>query len=176
MTHPVLATLASEVRDTSSHAIYIAHNDEALGGELARVTATQPAPTGQQARRDNARFSSDRQDLAGRTKRTHSDITRSPSTTPTKNALKPQTAKAPSTFRKKKGGRKRTTNEATPTYGENYVNLGTADRCYAAIENEPSPDGETHPENGHPGAVATADLQRRQQSAHRGGKGHATAH
>ena len=49
MAHPVLAAPAPEVRDTSSHAIYNVHNDEALGSEPARVTATQPASTGQQA-------------------------------------------------------------------------------------------------------------------------------
>ena len=46
---PVLAALASEVRDISSYAIYIARNDEALGGELARVTVAQPASAGRQA-------------------------------------------------------------------------------------------------------------------------------
>ena len=41
--------LAPEIRDTSSYATYIARNDEALGSELARVTAAQPAPAERQA-------------------------------------------------------------------------------------------------------------------------------
>ena len=45
----VLASLASEVRDISGYAAYVVRNDEALGGELARVTATAPAEAGRQA-------------------------------------------------------------------------------------------------------------------------------
>ena len=36
----VLADLASEVRDISAYATYVVRNDENLGDELARVTAT----------------------------------------------------------------------------------------------------------------------------------------
>lgn len=46
---PVLASLASEVRDISSYATYVVRNDEALGGELSRVTATAPSEAGRQA-------------------------------------------------------------------------------------------------------------------------------
>ena len=46
---PVLASLASEVRDISGYATYVVRNDEALGGELSRVTAIQPATAGRQA-------------------------------------------------------------------------------------------------------------------------------
>ena len=46
---PVLVSLASEVRDISGYAAYVVRNDEALGGELARVTATAPAEAGRQA-------------------------------------------------------------------------------------------------------------------------------
>lgn len=38
----VLAGLASEVRDISAYATYVVRNDEALGDELARATATPP--------------------------------------------------------------------------------------------------------------------------------------
>ena len=37
---PVLSSLASEVRDISAYATYVVRNDEALGDELARATAT----------------------------------------------------------------------------------------------------------------------------------------
>ena len=45
----VLMSLASEVRDISSYANYVVRNDEALGDELARVTAVQPATAGRRA-------------------------------------------------------------------------------------------------------------------------------
>lgn len=45
----VLAGLASEIRDISAYATYVVRNDEALGDELARVTATVPAVAGRRA-------------------------------------------------------------------------------------------------------------------------------
>lgn len=45
----VLAGLASEVRDISAYATYVVRNDEALGDELARITATAPAEAGRQS-------------------------------------------------------------------------------------------------------------------------------
>ena len=45
----VLACLASEVRDVCGYATFVVRNDEALGDELARVTATAPAVAGRQA-------------------------------------------------------------------------------------------------------------------------------
>lgn len=46
---PVFAGLASEVRDISAYATYVARNDGTLGDELAHVTATAPAVAGRQA-------------------------------------------------------------------------------------------------------------------------------
>ena len=37
---PILAELASEVSDISAYATYVVRNDDSLGGELARATAT----------------------------------------------------------------------------------------------------------------------------------------
>lgn len=39
-------------------------------------------------------------------------------------------------------GWKRTVNGSMPSYGEDYVNLGAVDKCYATIENDPFADGE----------------------------------
>jgi hypothetical protein len=39
-------------------------------------------------------------------------------------------------------GWKRTVDASAPGYGEDYVNLGAVDKCYAAIENNPFADGE----------------------------------
>lgn len=46
---PILAALASEVRDISAYATFVARNDVELGGELAIVVATAPAEAGRQA-------------------------------------------------------------------------------------------------------------------------------
>lgn len=45
----VMAELAAEVRGISAYATYVARNDEALGAELAQVTATVPAEAGRRA-------------------------------------------------------------------------------------------------------------------------------
>ena len=45
----VLVSLASEVRDISAYATFAVRDDEALGDELARVTATAPAVAGRRA-------------------------------------------------------------------------------------------------------------------------------
>ena len=45
----VLASLASEVRDISAYATFVVRNDEALGGELARIAAMTPAEAGRRA-------------------------------------------------------------------------------------------------------------------------------
>ena len=39
-------------------------------------------------------------------------------------------------------GWKRTADKSAPTYGEDYVNLGAVDKCYAAVEGDPFTDGE----------------------------------
>ena len=46
---PVLAFLASEVRDISAYATFVVRNDIELEGELARVAATTPAEAGRRA-------------------------------------------------------------------------------------------------------------------------------
>ena len=45
----VLASLASVVRDVSAYAAFVVRNDGTLGGELARITAAQPATAGRRA-------------------------------------------------------------------------------------------------------------------------------
>ena len=46
---PVLAGLASEVRDISAYATYVVRNDAALGEKLSRVAAMAPSEAGRQA-------------------------------------------------------------------------------------------------------------------------------
>ncbi len=46
---PILAELASEIRDVSGYATFVVRNDVELGDELARVTAITPSEAGRQA-------------------------------------------------------------------------------------------------------------------------------
>ena len=135
---PVLSSLVSEVRDVSSYATYIVRNDEALGGELARVTATAPAEAGRQAGVTMPDFL-----VSGRTGRSRKErlvqynvVASYRSYQERVNAASGESSKYVSQ------GWKRTVDASAPSYGEDYVNLGAVDRQYAAIENDPFADGE----------------------------------
>ena len=135
---PVLVSLASEVRDISGYAAYVVRNDEALGGELARVTATAPAEAGRQAGVAMPDFLS-----SGRTGRSRKEklfqynvVTSYRSYQERVKAANGESSKYVSQ------GWKRTANGAAPSYGEDYVNLGAVDSAYACIENDPFTDGE----------------------------------
>lgn len=135
---PVLAGLASEVCDLSAYATYVVRNDEALGDELARVTATAPAVAGRRAGVTMTDFLA-----SGRTGRSRKErlvqynvVTSYRSWQERVKAVNGDSSKYVSQ------GWKRTVNATTPSYGEDYVNLGAVDRSYAAIENGPFVDGE----------------------------------
>ena len=135
---PVLASLASEVRDISSYATYVVRNDEALGEELAHVTATAPAVAGRRAGVTMPGFL-----VSGKSGRSrkenllrHNVVTSYRSLQERVKAANGESSKYVSQ------GWKRTVNAAPPSYGEDYVNLGAVDKCYAAIENNPFADGE----------------------------------
>ena len=134
----VLAELASEVRDVSAYATYAVRNDEALGDELARVTATVPAEAGRQAGVTMPDFLA-----TGRTGRSRKErllcynaVTSCRSWQERVKAANGESSKYVSQ------GWKRTANGSAPSYGEDYVNLGAVDRAYASIENDPFADGE----------------------------------
>ena len=134
----VLVSLASEVRDISAYATYVVRNDEALGDELARVAATQPTTAG---RRDGVTMPDFL--ASGRTGRSrkemlvqHRVVTEYRSWRERVNAANGESAKYVNQ------GWKRTVNGSAPAYGEDYVNLGAANKQYAAIENNPFADGE----------------------------------
>ena len=134
----VLASLASEVRDISSYATYLVRNDEALGGELARVTATQPTAAGRRAGVTMPDFL-----VSGKSGRSrkemliqHRVVTEYRSYEERVKAASGESTKYISQ------GWKRTANGSAPSYGEDYVNLGAVDKQYAAIENNPFVDGE----------------------------------
>ena len=134
----VMSELASEIRDISSYAIYIVRNDEALGGELARVTVAQPASAGRQAGVAMPDFL-----VTGKSGRSRKEnLLRYNVVTSYRSYQERVKAANGESSKYVSQGWKRTANEAAPTYGEDYVNLGAVDRCYAAIENEPFLDGE----------------------------------
>ena len=134
----VLASLASEVRDISGYATYVVRNDEALGGELARVTATAPAEAGRQAGVTMPDFLATGKSGRSRKEKLvqHNVVTAYRSYQERVKAANGDSSKYVSR------GWKRTANGAAPTYGEDYVNLGAVDKWYAAVENNPFADGE----------------------------------
>ena len=134
----VLAGLASEVRDISAYATYVVRNDEALGDELAHITATQPATAGRHAGVTMPDFL-----VSGKSGRSrkemlvqHRVVTEFRSYQERVNAANGESSKYVSQ------GWKRTVDASAPSYVEDYVNLGTVDRSYARIDNDPFTDGE----------------------------------
>ena len=134
----VLAGLASEVRDISAYATYVVRNDEALGGELARVTASAPSEAGRQAGVTMPDFLATGRSGRSRKEKLvqHNVVTAYRSYHERVKAASGESSKYVSQ------GWRRTANGSAPSYGEDYVNLGAVDRCYAAIENNPFADGE----------------------------------
>ena len=135
---PVLASLASEVRDISAYATYLVRNDEGLGSELARVTATAPAEAGRQAGVTMPDFL-----VSGKSGRSrkemlvrHRVVTEFRSWQERDKAANGEGAKYVSQ------GWKRTVDASAPSYGRDYVNLGAVNKQYAVIENDPFADGE----------------------------------
>ena len=134
----VLARLASEVRDISAYATFAVRNDEVLGGELARVTATQPTTAGRRAGVTMPDFLATGK--SGRSRKEmlvqHRVVTEFRSYQERVKAANGESSKYVSR------GWKRTVDASAPSYGEDYVNLGAVDKQYAVIENNPFLDGE----------------------------------
>ena len=135
---PVLAGLASEVRDISAYATYVVRNDEVLGDELSRITVAQPATAGRRAGVTMPDFL-----VSGKSGRSrkemlvqHRVVTECRSYQERVKAANGESSKYVSQ------GWKRTVDASAPSYGEDYVNLGAVDKQYAVIENNPFLDGE----------------------------------
>ena len=134
----VMASLASEVRDVSSYATFVVRNDESLGGELARVTATAPAVAGRRAGVTMPDFL-----VSGKSGRSRKEWLMRYNVVTTYRSWKERDKAANGESSKYiSQGWKRTVNGSMPSYGEDYVNLGAVDRAYARIENDPFLDGE----------------------------------
>ena len=134
----VMAELASEVRDISSYATYVVRNDEALGDELARVTATAPAVAGRRAGVTMPDFL-----MTGKSGRSRKEnLLRYNVVTSYRSYLERVKAANGESSKYVSQGWKRTVDTSAPSYGEDYVNLGAVDGAYAHIENNPFADGE----------------------------------
>ena len=135
---PVLASLASEVRDISAYATFVVRNDEALVDELARITAVQPAVAGRRAGVTMPDFLA-----SGKSGRSRKEwLMRRNVVTACRSWQERDKAANGESSKYVSQGWKRTVNGSAPSYGEDYVNLGAVDRQYAAIENNPFADGE----------------------------------
>ena len=134
----IMGRLASEVRDISAYATFIVRNDVKLKDELSQITATSPAEDGRQAGVAMPDFLV--VGKAGRSRKEklvqHRVVTEHRSWQERVKAANGESSKYVSQ------GWKRTVDKSAPSYGEDYVNLGAVDRCYAVIENDPFADGE----------------------------------
>ena len=134
----VLASLVSEIRDLSGYATYVVRNDDSIVSRLSQVTATAPSEAGRQVGVTMPDFL-----VTGKSGRSrkeklvqHNVVTACRSYQERVKVANGESSKYVSQ------GWKRTVNKSAPTYGEDYVNLGAVDKCYAAIENTPFADGE----------------------------------
>ncbi len=143
---PVLARLASEIQGISAYATYIVRNDMKLGFELAQVGAVQPTTAGRRAGVTMPRFFVEDEDgkpIAGKSGRSrkealiqHRVVTSFRSWQERISAANGESDKYVSL------GWARTVNASSPSYGEDFINLGAVNKQYAAIENDPFAAGE----------------------------------
>ena len=154
---PILSQLATEVRGVSAYATYVARNDAELGSELAKISVSQPAEAGRLAgvkmpdflvpdkKDEDGKPLKDKSGKSvkvktGRSRKEkliqHNAVTAYRSWQERVDAVNGESSKHVSQ------GWKRTMNASPPSYGEDYVNLGSVDRSYAVIENNPFADGE----------------------------------
>ena len=135
---PIMAQLASEVQGISAYSTFVVRNDTQLEEGLVKAGAIQPTTAGRRAGITMPEFLAN-----GRTGRSrkealiqHRVVTEYRSWQERAKAANGESEKYISQ------GWKRTANDSTPTYGEDYINLGAVDKQYAVIVNDPSDDGE----------------------------------
>ena len=143
---PIMDELAAEVRDISGYATYVARNDVTLESRLAQITVSAPAEAGRQAGIAMPNFFLEGEDgepvvgTSGKSRKEkliqYNAVTSFRSWQERVDAVNGESSKHVSQ------GWKRTMNASPPSYGEDYVNLGSVDRSYAVIENNPFADGE----------------------------------
>lgn len=136
---PVMAELASEVRDISSYATYVVRNDETLGDELACIAASAPAEAGRQSGVVVPDFLVSERTGKSRKKRLvwYNIVAAHRSWQERINAVNGESGKYVSQ------GWMRTANASAPSFSDGgFINLGAVDKQYAVIENDPAVDGE----------------------------------
>ena len=134
----VLVSLASEVRDVSSYATFVVRNDVELGDELERVAATQPTTAGRRAGVTMPDFL-----VSGKSGRSRKERLVQYNVVASFRSWQERDKAANGESHKYVSrGWERTVDASAPSYGEDYVNLGAVDKCYAVIENDPFTDGE----------------------------------
>ena len=136
---PIMSQLASEIRGISSYATYIVRNDTQLEAGLARVGAVQPAVAGRWAGVTMPDFLAN-----GRTGKSRKEwLVRYNVVASFRSWQERIKATEGTSSKYVSQGWKRTMNANPPSYGEDYINLGTVDKQYAVIENDdPFGDGE----------------------------------
>lgn len=142
----IMADLAAEIRDISGYATYVTRNDVTLESRLAQITVSAPAEAGRQAGITMPNFFLEDEvgePIVGKSGKSRKEkliqynaVTAFRSWQERVDAVNSESTKYISQ------GWKRTMNASPPSYGEDYVNLGSVDRGYAAIENDPFTDGE----------------------------------
>jgi hypothetical protein len=137
-TDSIMAELAAEVRGISGYATFVVRNDTKLADELAQAGAVQPATAGRRAGVRMPDFL-----VTGKSGKSrkealiqHRVVTEYRSWQERIDAVNGESDKYVSQ------GWKRTVNTSSPSYGEDFVNLGAVDKQYAVIENNPFMDGE----------------------------------
>ena len=135
---PIMAQLAAEVRGISAYATYVTRNDTVLGEQLAQAGTVQPAVAGSRAGVIMPDFLA-----SGRVGRSRKErLVQYNVVTSYRSWQERIKAVNGESFKYVSQGWKRTVNAAPPSYGEDTINLGTTDKQYAVIENNPFADGE----------------------------------
>ena len=136
---PIMSQLVSEVRGISSYATYIVRNDTQLETGLAKAGAIQPATAGRRAGITMPEFL-----VTGKSGKSRKEwLVRYNVVTAFRSWQERVKAVNGESDKYISQGWKRTMNANPPSYGEDYINLGTVDKQYAVIENDdPFSDGE----------------------------------
>ena len=149
----IMAQLVAEVQGISAYATYVARNDTELGTRLAQAGAVQPAEAGRRAGvdipaelvikgklRKNKAGKLVEEKVFGKSRKErlfrHRVVTAFRSWQERADAVNGESSKYVSQ------GWRRTVDASPPSYGEDFINLGSVDRSYVMIENDPFVDGE----------------------------------
>ena len=151
--HPIIAQLVVEVRAISAYATYVARNDTELGTRLAQAGAVQPTEAGRRAGvnipvelvvkgevHKNKAGKLVEEKVFGRSRKErlfrHRVVTEYRAWEERIKAANGESSKHVSQ------GWERSVDASPPSYGKDFINLGSVDRSYALIENDPFVDGE----------------------------------